>query len=90
MARVCGACGDPLDAEHHDIEPTARRLVMVPGRNGPRLEVRRARQYGCRVRLIATSPFGKTFVPNTGQRIKRIDNRYVHTRRLEEGGDLHA
>lgn len=84
MSRICKACGDPLSA--HDVE---RRKRMF--RDGNRISIRVGNVYGCKVRLIATSPgTGKTFVPNSPQRIARVDTRWVKERRFLPGGDLHA
>lgn len=71
MARFCKQCGRPLDPDHHDIGKTPRIIIE-------RGKIRKARDYGCRVRLVATNPItGKTFVPNHPQRIARLNVRYV-------------
>jgi hypothetical protein len=88
--RYCRACGEPLNEDGHTVT-RGRRLVVVPGRSRPSLAVRPGKSYACKVRLIAESPgTGKVFVPNTGDRMKRINNRFVAERRLAEGGDLHT
>ena len=74
--RICTRCGRPLNDQEHE-RTTSHRL-------GRRWE------YGCKVRLVATSPTTKrTMVPHTPQRTKENDARYVHEDRLKPGGDLH-
>lgn len=75
MARVCSACGLPLDAEHHDIIRTGplERLPFVGFKRGQRQKltyVRRPRKvvYGCRVQLTADADMGGTFTPHVTQR----------------------
>lgn len=95
MAKHCRACGLPLDEDHHDVVRVGP-LETFPFRgfkNGQRQRltyVRRPRKrvYGCRVRLVATSPIsGKTLTPGSPQRIKEVDTRYVRTELLEAQAD---
>jgi len=53
------------------------------------MQLQRVKRYACKVRLVATSPVsGKTFVPESPQRLAVIDNRYVHEDRFGPGKDL--
>lgn len=97
MARICKSCNRPLDAEHHDLlrypddhPDKAGEVVKVPmvvRRGRGRLGIQMIRRYGCRVRLIATSPVtGKTLVPTHPQRLLAAGGaRYVHESRFKNG-----
>ncbi len=95
MPRICHRCNRPLDGEHHDIlrhedgpnkgKPIRRTMIVRRGRG--RVGVQKVTVYGCKVRLVATSPVtGKTLVPSHPQRISELDTRYVHEDRFK--GDL--
>lgn len=75
MARHCRACGQPLDAEHHDVVrhgPLEAFPIVewVKGKRVPLTYVRRPRKvvYACRVQLTADADNGGTFTPHTPQR----------------------
>lgn len=83
MARLCPRCGRALDETGHDVlrYPTdhkdeslrgkVRKVETVMNRGRGRFPFARVRRYGCRVRLVATSPAtGKTLVPSHPQRLK--------------------
>lgn len=79
MARYCRSCGRPLTDEFHDTGRAAGPMVDGLTASGrPRVAERKHRVYGCRVKLVATSPVsGRTLRPNSPQRIKELDTRYV-------------
>jgi hypothetical protein len=81
--RICNACGRRLD-EHE----RASRKVLVPRHRGRgRLALVKQNVYGCRVRLIQQSPItGAVSVPESAQRSKLLDTRYVHESRFSQGG----
>lgn len=95
MARFCSACGRPLDPQHHDEGPK-RLVVRERGWAPPKYE----RSWGCRVRLIGqeltynleTKEWepDKVFVPETAQRAKKNNVRFVHESRFGPGKEFAA
>lgn len=88
MARICTRCNRPLDPEHHVEGPPSLQILADPRARGTRRLARRLKTWGCKMRLITTSPVtGKVLAANSGQRLNAAgDTRYVHEARFK--GDL--
>lgn len=92
MPRICNRCGRKLTPEEHDVlrypddykdkakRGTIQKVTVGMRRGRGRLGFQKVRLYGCRVRLIATSPVtGKTLAPAHPQRLAAAGYaRYVH------------
>jgi hypothetical protein len=97
MARICTRCNRELNEQEHDVlrypddyKDEAKRgkvmkVPMVTNRGRGRIGIQMIRRYGCRVKLIATSPVtGKTLVPSHPQRLLAAGGaRYVHESRFD-------
>lgn len=77
--RLCTRCGRRLNADEHEIGE--KRTILVRRGRG-RVGMQRVRTYACRVRLAATSPSGKTFVPPTPDRFDPTYASYRHESRF--------
>lgn len=90
MARICPTCGRPKGPEFHDEREDMQRVINEEGEFevvgipvGPGQPIR----WLCRMTLVATSPkTGKLVPTHIAERVKEIDNRYVHNDRLEQDG----
>jgi hypothetical protein len=74
MSRHCGTCGRPKTAEFHDKRPhrdPVRKALNI--------------RWACRMTLVADSQSepGKLLPTHISTRIEELNNRYVHTDRLE-------
>lgn len=93
MARICSSCGRALSPDEHDVVRDGEKELSawvdgIDRRGEARIQLSGGRRrYGCRVRLIATSPYtGKTFIPaRPAPRFKDVDQRYVHESRFKTG-----
>jgi hypothetical protein len=91
--RICTRCNRELENEefHEIVEPIQSLPDIVgwfKGHPVRKAEPNRGRRfYGCKVKLIATSPIsGDVLLPNSPQRTIETDTKYVHASRFE--GDL--
>lgn len=80
MPRFCSRCNRPLTPEFHD---TAR--VAAPTKRGRgRVGIMMRRVYGCRMKLVFTTPSGKDKPATHHQRTKHTNTRWVHDNTKEK------